>query len=83
MELISNLIHVEDDDIWAAPSTYAEEAIFNFDALILSTSAVIDYEERAYYFTKIENRSSGEVRNVVKYSRVMRNEPQIHCNING
>ena len=36
-----------------------------------------------YYFTKIENRSSGEVRNVVKYSRVMRNEPQIHCNING
>lgn len=60
MELISDLIHVEVDDTSVSPSPHAEEAIFNFDALILSTSAVIDYEVRDYLATqfkkvKIEN----------------------------
>lgn len=54
MELINKMIHIEVNDISVAPSSYAEEAIFNFDALILSTSAVIDYEERDYLATQFK-----------------------------
>lgn len=61
MELISDLIHVEVDDISVAPSPYAEEAIFNFDALILSTSAVIDYEERDYLATQFKKVKIGNI----------------------
>lgn len=39
---------IQADDISVPPSVYLEEAIFNFDALILAVSAVIDNEEKDY-----------------------------------
>lgn len=39
---------LQSDNISVSPTTHLEEAIFNFDALVLSTSAIIDSEEKDY-----------------------------------
>lgn len=45
---------IQADDVLIPPSDYLEGAIFNFDALILAASAVINYEERDYLVTQFK-----------------------------
>lgn len=59
IEFQNDLIRV--DNISVSPSSYLEEAIFNFDAFILSTSSVIDYEGRNYLATQFKRVKIGDI----------------------
>lgn len=47
-EILMHAKPLEGNDVWLCPSRNMEEAIFNFDAFILSACAVIDNEEKDY-----------------------------------
>ncbi|MBP3510053.1 hypothetical protein [Oscillibacter sp.] len=67
-------IHAEqlngNDNICISPSRNMEEAIFNFDAFILSACAVIDNEEKDYLAAYLRQYRTEKMRNKGKCGKI-------------
>ena len=52
---------LQSNDISVSPTIHLEEAIFNFDAFVLSTATIMDYEERDYLIAQFKKARINDI----------------------